>query len=407
MSTERPTIDLDHHSPAFAADPKGSLDAARAVCPIAWTGAHGGFWAVTGYAPLAKIANDDATFASSRRPDSGDATVMIPPLPMRHQYPIELDPPEFFEFRRLINPLTSPAAVERMKPAFARWTGFFIDRFIERGACDLVTEFASPVPAAFTIEWLGMNSDDWGEYAEIMHDAVSQPPGAPRSQAAFAREGWVFDQIRAAIADKRAHPREDAISHLCRQQVMGRPLTDYELECTIYLLIIGGVDTTTSLTGQTLLHLYRHPEVRERLRTNRSLLDNATEEFLRVFCPVTGLGRRVTRETEVDGQHMHAGEKVWLSWLAANHDPAVFERPYQVDIDRFPNRHASFGFGAHRCAGSTVARALFKEMLGQVLDRLPDYHVDVAAVETYPAKGVNQGVVNLPVTFTPGPRQKR
>ena len=135
-----------------------------------------------------------------------------------------------------------------------------------------------------------------------------------------------------------------------------------------------------------------------------TLLDSATEEFLRFYTPAPGDGRTISADCEIAGTTFKEGERLWLSWAMANRDPALFENPHEIDLARTGNRHHSFGLGIHRCIGSNVARMVFKQMLTAVLDRMPDYQCDPAGAVHYETIGVIQGMQHLPATFTPGPR---
>ncbi|MFD6103216.1 cytochrome P450, partial [Nocardia salmonicida] len=171
------------------------------------------------------------------------------------------------------------------------------------------------------------------------------------------------------------------------------------------LLIGGGFDTTTALTAHALEWLSENPDQRETLSRDRDeLLDSATEEFLRYYTPAPGDGRTIAEDCEVVGTEFKEGDRVWLSWAMANRDPAVFDDPNEVILDRRRNRHYSFGLGVHRCIGSNVARTVFKRMLLAVLDRMPDYRCDPETTVHYDTIGVIQGMRHLPATFTPGPR---
>ena len=173
----------------------------------------------------------------------------------------------------------------------------------------------------------------------------------------------------------------------------------------LMLLIGGGFDTTTALTAHSLEWLSQHPDQRERLSRERdTLLNPATEEFLRFFTPAPGDGRTIAEDLEVDGAVLKEGERLWLSWAMANRDPELFENPNDVILDRTGNRHFSFGLGIHRCIGSNVARTVFKSMLTAVLDRMPDFHCDPDGAVHYQTIGVIQGMQHLPAAFTPGPR---
>ena len=173
----------------------------------------------------------------------------------------------------------------------------------------------------------------------------------------------------------------------------------------LMLLIGGGFDTTTALTAHSLEWLSQHPDQRERLSRERdTLLNPATEEFLRYFTPAPGDGRTIAEDLEVDGVVLKEGERLWLSWAMANRDPELFENPDEVILDRTGNRHFSFGLGIHRCIGSNVARTVFKSMLTAVLDRMPDFRCDPDGAVHYQTIGVIQGMQHLPAVFTPGPR---
>ena len=144
---------------------------------------------------------------------------------------------------------------------------------------------------------------------------------------------------------------------------------------------------------------------RARLVDDADLLNLATEEFLRHFTPAQGGGRTITQDCEVAGFEFSEGDRVFLSYAMCNHDPSVFPDPDDIVLDRFPNPHAAFGLGVHRCIGSNLARLGFKHMLREVLRRMPDYRVDRAGRVQYESIGVINGYQHLPATFTPGERE--
>ena len=188
-------------------------------------------------------------------------------------------------------------------------------------------------------------------------------------------------------------------------RIDGEPAPDLEILGNLGLVIGGGFDTTTALTAHSLEWLSENPAERERLSKNRdTLLDPATEEFLRYFTPAPGDGRTFSDDVEIDGNHFKEGERLWISWAMANRDPSVFSDPDAIVFDRKGNRHFSFGIGVHRCVGSNVARTVFKSMLTAVLDRMPDYRCDPDGAVHYESIGVIQGMRKLPATFTPGGR---
>jgi cytochrome P450 len=199
-------------------------------------------------------------------------------------------------------------------------------------------------------------------------------------------------------------PADDIVSFLCRQEIDGRPLSDEVVLSIVKLIVAGGMDTTTSLTSQTLVYLSEHHELRHRLMEHPELLVPGTDEFLRVFAPSQSMGRTVRQPTELGGCAMQPGDRVLIPWVAANFDPARFEHPDDIILDRPRNHHLSFGLGFHRCVGAYLAKAMFQEMMRQVLARLPDYRVETDRLVPYASHGNQTGWDSVPAVFTPGPR---
>ena len=398
---------FDHHSELANADPIAYYRAFRESCPVGRTSAHGGFVYTTRYADVVRIARDDATFSSSRQADpQGEGTVIVIPRGAGlEQYPIELDPPRSTLYRDLIDPLLTPDAVARMRPMIAHHTARVIDAFVETGSADLVSDLTNPLPTAVTLDWLGFPEADGPRLAGPIHDIFAARAGSERARRGAAGLAFLDRRIRELTRDRRDQPRDDAVSLLvAARRPDGKPFGEDELVSVIGLLIAGGVDTTTSLTGSTLVYLARHPAERTRLVQHPELLTSATEEFLRAFAPSQSMARTATTETEIGGCPVQPGERVLVAWVAANHDPEVFEDPEQIRLDRDARRHLSFGIGSHRCVGAHLARAMFTEMVGQVLTRLGDYTIEQDGLEEYPAKGNQAGWDAIPVRFARGPR---
>jgi cytochrome P450 len=401
-----PVTDFDHHSSEHADDPVGAYRRQREQAPIAWTEAHGGYWIVTDWAGMAAVAADDDTFSSARYESGGDGlAIIIPKSPVAPHIPIELDPPEFQLYRKVLMQFAKPAAIARLEPMVERYTTAFIDEVIESGECDLASVIE--VPAVVTIDWLGLDPGDYRRYSSAMFSIIAcHPESAEYRQAAAVDIPVIEEQVRRHIAFRRRKPGDDVITGLVQADVRGRPLTDDEIYSMAELLITGGVGTTASLVGQALVWLAQKPGERRRLVEDRALLDDtALEEFLRVFSPTQALARTVTKAVDLHGCRLRRGDRVLISWASANRDSAQFPDPDTVDLTRLPNRHAAFGIGIHRCAGLHLARALSRSIIGQVLKRMPGYEVDVAGLERYPDQGVNVGWKRIPTRFVPGERR--
>ena len=399
VERRRPLVRFDHHSPEFAADPWSQLRELRESAPVAFSDAHGGFWVLTRYEDIRRVALDDATFSSA---DS----IVIPPKKHAGQrsIPIETDPPIFYEYRRAMAPMFAPHSIERLDPIIEAFVDRSIDEFIERGEADLVHDLAHPVPAVTTLHKLGLPTDDWRRFAEPLHNTVYLRQDNPERPAALAGLRVIREELVAAVTARRAHPRDDMLTYLIGCEVEGRPLNDTEVVDMASLTLQGGLDTTASAIGSALVFLDRDRDARQRLIDHPELLPSAVEEFLRYEAPQLALARTATRDVEIGGQVIRSGERVLMVWASGNRDPAAFEDADQVLLDRSPNRHMTFGLGAHRCLGSTLARRELLFTLRAVLHRLADYELDPALIVRAETVGVSYGYLSLPAHFTPGAR---
>jgi cytochrome P450 len=398
-TTEPSSIHFDHHSPEFAADPWPILQDLRGRCPVAHSDAYDGFWVLTRYEDIKTVALDDETFSSAQ-------SIVIPSKQnvAQRSIPIEVDPPMFQEYRRAMQPLFSPTAVDRLEPAIDSFVARCIDEVIESGSCDLVEDLADPLPAMTTLHKLGLPLDDWARFARPLHKTVFLRQDNPGRAGVMDELKWVRQQIVDAVEDRHRHPRDDMITYLVNTTIDGRPIQDDEVVAMVVLTIQGGFDTTGSAIGNALMYLDADRDARRRLIDNPSLLPGAVEEFLRYEAPQVALARVATRDVEIGGQRIGAGERILLVWASGNRDEAVFPDGDEVVLDRFPNRHMTFGLGAHRCLGSTLARRQILLALGAVLRRMPDYEIDRDNVVRAETIGVAYGSFSLPARFSPGPR---
>ncbi len=397
-------IDFDHHSAEYA-QRWGEIYAGlrQSKCPVARTEAHGGYWVPSRYDDIVAIARDSETFTSEHdltRETTGYEGVAIPEAPVM-QVPIELEGPEFAFFRKLMNPKFSPKEARRYDEFLADATNAALNRVCETGSLDIVFDLGNPVPAIWTLTFLGIPLDNWEECATPFHEIAYQPPGSDEFTAAVIGIMNVLNKVQQEYEDRLATPRDDFLSYLAAAEVDGEPLSLQRVMEICTLVFVGGVDTTTSLTANTMVWLDQHPEERERLRENPDLLPEACEEMLRYFSPSSTLARTVTRETELGGRKLCPGDRILLPWHAANRDPAVFDDPDEVILGRFPNKHTAFGVGPHRCLGSNIARRMWLAMVTGLLTRMPDLSIDHSALQRSPSLGNVNGFISVPATFTP------
>ena len=400
--------DFDHHSDEFNLNELAINADLRQRCPVAWNKNYGGFWFLTSYDAVSQTARDGDTFAHKYEPNAADGVDYQGEMgvPRPEGQPAlgigEVDGPYHQALRHALAPFFSPGAVQKMQPFMEQQAHWFLDQRIGDGQMDLVLDYASPVPAILTMKLMGLPYDDWKLYANLFHSVMAVPQDSPEYTNAIAAVPAMMEGVVAFAASRRAEARDDLTSFLIQFEFDGQRLTDEQLLNILWNLIAGGVDTTTSQTALTLLNLGTHPELRQQLINHPELYRTATDEFLRYFSVNQQLSRTVTRDVVLGGQQLRRNDRVVISWLAANHDEQEFDRPDEIVLDRAPNRHVAFGLGPHRCIGSHLARLMSEVMVKAVLDRIPDYHVDVDGAHQYLGNPSMTGLGKLPVTFTPG-----
>ncbi|MFI0349362.1 cytochrome P450 [Actinomadura sp. 9N407] len=404
-------FDFDRHTPEYRGEFESTAQEMHAKCPVAWSETYGGHWVAAGNREVFEIArsadllSNDHDIKGQRRGYQGISI----PTPDRAKGIrggfLEMDPPEQRYYRQALNPYLSPAAISRWIPLIDDLTRACLDERIEDGRIDFVDDLANIVPAVLTLGMMGIPVKDWTIYNEPAHAGVYTPPNSPDSERVAQLHVEMGRHLYGQIMEIRANPRPGLVDALVRADIGGENPPDDELLGALALLIGGGFDTTTALTAHSLEWLSENPQDRDRLSRERdTLLNPATEEFLRYYTPAPGDGRTISADCEIAGTRFKEGERLWLSWAMANRDASVFPEPDTIDLARKGNRHSSFGLGIHRCIGSNVARTVFKRMIVQVLDRMPDYRCEPDGTVHYETIGVINGMRHLPATFTPGPR---
>jgi cytochrome P450 len=385
---------FDPQSPELPAGLPATLARMREACPVAHSDQYGGFWVVTKYKDVLRVAEDWETFSSEHG-------LLVPPAPTAvRNMPVEADPPAHRAYKRLVNAFLTPAAVQQWEDRTRQLVNRLIDAFIERGRCDFMAEFARPYPAlAFFAFTLNAPAEELEKLAYLT--SKSAIPTDPESAACWAALAeWVNDFI-----EQRRHqdPKRDVVDGVLTAEIDGRPLTQEEVIGIVQNLVIGGLKTTSTALGMMMVRLCRQPEIPAFLRTNPERIPGAVEELLRLDPPVSAVGRTSMRDGEVGGQHIKRGDKVMVYWSSADWDADEFPNPDSFDLDRARNRHLAFGAGVHRCAGSNLARMNLRIALAELLGRLDDIRIEEGADLHY-TLGVVRGLVSLPITYAPGPR---
>ncbi len=384
--------DFSHLEPEWATDPYPIQDDLRQRCPIAHTGRFGGGWLPTRYEDVAAIAYDTEHFSSRAiivsnfRPPRGLAPVGGSP-------PISSDPPFHHDARGLLLAAFTRTAVTKQEPATRAFCHSLIDAFTGQDVVDAAVQYAQHIPVRVIADMLGFPPQDGPRFREFVGDLL-EGINLPADER-IARVSRLFDYLLAQVDDHIDSPRADLTTYLINAELHGRKLDPAHVVGTMALLLIAGIDTTWSAIGASLWHLAKTPQDRTRLVADPQLLPTAMEEFLRAYAPVT-MARLVKEDMHWRGADMKADDWILLSFPAANRDPAQFDRAGQVVIDREVNRHAAFGLGIHRCAGSHLARMELRVALEAWLERIPAFSLDDPSAVTWSA-GQIRGPRTLPL----------
>jgi hypothetical protein len=390
--------DYDVFDEDYAREPYPVWNDLRQRCPVAHTTRWGGSWMPTRYEDLFEIARDVTRFSSRDvgvAPRPADAAqAQLDYLGVRLA-PIASDPPEHTWTRKLLLPFFSVTAIARYEPETRDLCRSLIDGFIANGRVDAAEGYAQQIPPRIIASMLGipkeMSDTFVGWVRGILELAVKDPELRVQSRAA------IFGYFRECIDARRDNPGEDLISYLLHVDVDGQPVPEPLVLGMCVLLLIAGIDTTWSSIGSALWHLAQHPDDRRRLVAEPDLMPNAVEELLRAYSPVT-MARIVAEDCEYAGRALKAGDRVLMSFPAANRDPERFDRPDEVLLDREKNPHIAFGVGIHRCVGSNLARMEMRVALEEWLARIPEFRLEDAHAVTW-AGGQVRGPRALPVVF--------
>ncbi len=314
------------------------------------------------HADVREAARDWETFSS-------DAPFRVP-IPSEEdvrsmrQLPIETDPPEHTEYRAIAEPYfqraKQPEMIEKVEALIEK----LVTAALERDSLEVVNDFSLPIQSHALTYLLNVPESEaetyigWGIH-------VFKVTGGP-----FKKGTALEEYLEAQFDRAEADPGEDFFSALTQATYQGRKLTREEMMGFGNLTFAGGRDTIIHSISSIIAHFGEHPEALEFLREDPKRIVLASEEFFRVFMPLTHIGRVCPVETDVHGATVPAGGRVSLCWNSANHDEDVFEDPEEIRLDRKPNPHISFGFGAHLCLGAPHARLVVRTLLNELVNRV-------------------------------------
>jgi cytochrome P450 len=355
-----------------------------------------GYWVVTRYDAVRDLYQGADVFSSE------SFTAWEPSPPYRF-VPTQIDPPEHIKYRQLLNPRFSPGAVTRAEEPARQIARRMVAEMAATGECDFVTDFAIRFPTEVFLTVIGLDPRDADRLVPWVEGFFHGLNGAEEHVTGMV---GALDGIRGyfvdLLAERRANPRgaeTDLISHLLAAKVDGEPLTDVVLLDMCTVLVLAGLDTTRGQLGYLFQYLAEHPDVRQQILDDPSLMPACIEESLRMHSITIADARKATRDIDFHGCPVKAGDMVMGLVSAANRDPRHYDDADVFRLDRTGLHHLGFAGGPHRCLGAHLAR---REMLIAVEEwhrAIPHYRI--ATDGPLQERGGQLALLSLPLTWDP------
>jgi cytochrome P450 len=321
-----------------------------------------------------------------RQPDLFASTEVVDLQNVRPMIPLSVDPPDHKKYRKILDPLFAPRAMARLEEPVAKLANQLMDAFEGQDEIDFAQSFSIPLPSQIFITLLGLPLEELPRFLTMKdgiirpEHVVGCPQGHPDAKAYQKRTADSVYEYFDALLDERARdPRDDLVTGFLSTEIEGERLTREEILDISFLFLIAGLDTVTASLDCIFSFLARHPGHRKQIVDDPSMIPAAVEELLRWETPVVGVPRITTRDAELGGCPVPAGQVVTLLLGSGNTDDEEFGDGDQVRFGRDPNRHLAFGGGIHRCLGSHLARQELRVSLREWHKRHPDYMVKPGA----------------------------
>ncbi|WP_328349217.1 cytochrome P450 [Streptomyces sp. NBC_00445] len=337
-------------------------------------------WVVSRYNDIKTVCGDPETFSSQGLTNPYDdlhpevAEVLATGYPMV-PIAISTDGEAHARFRHPYVQAMAQSRTKEFGSAVDSVIGRHLDRVVPLGKCDLIADLARPVTVEVILRFMGISADHIEDASRWSRDLVSFlfSPAELDERLRQARNLVAFQHfIAAEIEERRTRPTSDVISVMVHEQLPGaEPLSMNELVSALCGLVMAGHKTTIDTVGNGMAVLLSERARWVRLCADPSTIPAVVEEILRYDAPLQGLWRTTTRDTTLSGVSIPAGSRLFILFGSGNRDEDAFDSPDQVRVDRTPNRHLSFGHGAHFCIGAPLARTEVQKILAILAERLP------------------------------------
>jgi len=346
----------------------------RAHDPVRWfeTEWCDPFWAVTKHADIVAIGKNPQEWLIE--PRIAVLSREAPPEPTSRHL-LTMDPPDHGRYRNLISKWFTPRTVKVWQPKVQQITREVLDAAGAKGDIDFVADVSAPITIAVIALMLGVPQEDWHLLFRWTNEIIApEDPEFQRGrgvlETAESARMELFVYFKRLAEQRRADPRDDILSAIVQGQIDGAPLPDLELLSYYFLLVVAGNETTRNAMTGGIQCFLDNPDQWQRVAADPELVDPAVEETVRWTTPVIQFCRTATRDMELRGKTIRAGQQVCLFYASGNRDEEIFDDPFAFRVDRRPNDHVGFGRGEHVCLGAHLARLEIRTMYQQLRERL-------------------------------------
>jgi cytochrome P450 len=378
----------------------------RRESPVHWIDEPGyrPFWAVTRHEDVMDVERDNARFLSAPRPllATEAAETLAEEKGQVLRTLIHMDEPDHKAYRAVAAAWFQPKQLKRMEDRMNELAVRFVDRMAELGTeCDFARDIAVHYPLYVILSLLGLPESDFDRMLMLTQQLFGGDDEELRRSTDLEEQFTVlldfFNYFTELTASRRITPTEDLASVLANARIDGDYIPDMDLASYYVIIATAGHDTTSSTIAGGLHALLRHPDELARLQADPELLSSAVEEMIRWVTPVKEFMRTAAENAVVGGTEVEAGQSLYLAYLSANRDEAVFDDPFRFDVGRQPNKHLAFGFGPHFCLGAQLARLETRALFAELLPRLVS--IELAGTPTSSATVFVGGLKTLPIRY--------
>ncbi|WP_439814354.1 cytochrome P450 [Zavarzinia sp. CC-PAN008] len=376
--------------------------------PVHWTEPAGyrPFWTVSKHADIMEVERQNDLFLNEPR-------TVLSPIDIERKVAeamgeggmvfrtlVSMDNPDHRGYRNMTHAYFMPPNVRKLEAGVNALARQYVDRMVGmNGACDFVKDVGVWYPLRVIMQILGVPPEDEPLMLKLTQENFGpQDPDSEGDGTNLDTQQKLFAYFRNVLQDRRRNPTDDVASVVANATINGEPISEFEALSYYVIIAVAGHDTTSSTTTGGLLALLQNPDQMDKLRRQPELLGSAVDEMLRWVTPVKHFFRTATQDYVLNGKKIAKGDNLMMCYWSGNRDEDVFDDPFAFRIDRSPNRHLAFGYGAHLCLGQHLAKLEIKALFAEILARIE--HIELAGEPAWTEASFVSGLKRMPIRYT-------